>query len=425
MCYGGTAINNLLPKKEQFYDKSIEFPDYDFFSKTPLKHAKELADLYFKKGYENTEAKSGIHTGTFKVYVNFIPVADISYFPEKIFDKVWEKRKTIKEISYLPPNFLRLLMYLELSRPKGHIQRWEKVFKRLTKLNRVYPIKTKKCNFFKNSSIKNSKKNLYNKIIKNTIIENKGVFFGSLANENFFKINKKLSKKYKSFKINYYDVLHKNPRTLVERIKINLEKKKIQNIKIKKIKGLGEIISEHYKILINNKIVCFIYKPLGCHSYNIIKKYGKEIRIATIDTQLMYYLFFLYMKKPYFDENKIFCIAEYLFRIQKQNRLRQNGLLKRFNYKCIGQQETFESLRLKKYNLHKTIKKGAPEWDFYFLRYYPNEIKSKKAGKIKKKSKTNKNSKTKKNYNTIKSKKSKKSKKKKKIFKGWLGNIGY
>ena len=75
------------------------------------------------------------------------------------------------------------------------------------------------------------------------------------------------------------------------------------------------------------------------------------------------------MKKPYFNENKIFCIAEYLFRIQKQNRLRQNGLLKRFTSKCIGIQETFESLRLKKYKLHKTIKKGTHEWDFYFLRY--------------------------------------------------------
>ena len=36
ICYGGIAINNILPKKEQFY-KSSEFPDYDFFSPDPLK----------------------------------------------------------------------------------------------------------------------------------------------------------------------------------------------------------------------------------------------------------------------------------------------------------------------------------------------------------------------------------------------------
>ena len=32
MCYGGTAINNILPEDVQFYDKDIELPDYDFYS---------------------------------------------------------------------------------------------------------------------------------------------------------------------------------------------------------------------------------------------------------------------------------------------------------------------------------------------------------------------------------------------------------
>ena len=29
--YGGTAINNILPKGSQFYDEKIDMPDYDFF----------------------------------------------------------------------------------------------------------------------------------------------------------------------------------------------------------------------------------------------------------------------------------------------------------------------------------------------------------------------------------------------------------
>ena len=40
VCYGGTAINNILPEEDQFYDKSIELPDYDFFSPEPLADAK-------------------------------------------------------------------------------------------------------------------------------------------------------------------------------------------------------------------------------------------------------------------------------------------------------------------------------------------------------------------------------------------------
>ena len=34
VCYGGTAINNILPEEAQFYDKEAEIPDYDFFSST-------------------------------------------------------------------------------------------------------------------------------------------------------------------------------------------------------------------------------------------------------------------------------------------------------------------------------------------------------------------------------------------------------
>ena len=78
VCYGGTAINNILPVEDQFYDKSLEIPDYDFFSMNALNDAKELANIYHKEGYTDVEAKAGVHHGTFKVYVNYIPVADIT-----------------------------------------------------------------------------------------------------------------------------------------------------------------------------------------------------------------------------------------------------------------------------------------------------------------------------------------------------------
>ena len=104
VCYGGTAINNILPDEDKFYNKS-EFPDYDFFSPTPLVHAKELADIYYENGFIEVEAKSGLHSGTFKVYVNYIPVADITHLNENLFDAI--KKKSVKRdnIHYAPPNF--------------------------------------------------------------------------------------------------------------------------------------------------------------------------------------------------------------------------------------------------------------------------------------------------------------------------------
>ena len=50
ICYGGTAINNILPESDQFYDFKIDVPDYDFYSPNALKDAKDLADIYLHKG---------------------------------------------------------------------------------------------------------------------------------------------------------------------------------------------------------------------------------------------------------------------------------------------------------------------------------------------------------------------------------------
>jgi hypothetical protein len=145
ICYGGTAINNLLPEEEQFYNKNIELPDYDFFSSNALDNAIELADIYYKSGYTEVEAKAGQHYGTYKVFVNFIPVADITHLDSKLFKKVFNDSIKINGIYYSPPNFLRMSMYLELSRPLGDVSRWEKVFKRLQLLNKFYPLNGEKC----------------------------------------------------------------------------------------------------------------------------------------------------------------------------------------------------------------------------------------------------------------------------------------
>ena len=135
ICYGGTAINNILPKEAQFYDKNYEIPDYDFFSHNALDDTKELADIFYKAGYLDVEAKSGVHGGTYKVFVNFIPMADITYIHKDLFQTLQKQAIKVAGIYYTPPDFLRMGMYLELSRPAGDISRWEKVLKRLNLLN--------------------------------------------------------------------------------------------------------------------------------------------------------------------------------------------------------------------------------------------------------------------------------------------------
>jgi hypothetical protein len=140
MCYGGTAINNLLPKEDQFYDFSVDIPDYDFYSETPQIHAAKLADRIAGAGFKSVEVKPGIHMGTFKVFADYIGVADISHLDKPIFTKLWKESVVKNDIHYVPPNFLRMSVYLELSRPRGDVSRWKKVYSRIQLLNKHYPL---------------------------------------------------------------------------------------------------------------------------------------------------------------------------------------------------------------------------------------------------------------------------------------------
>lgn len=391
VCYGGTAINNILPIDEQFYDKTIEIPDYDFFSPNALDDAKDLADIYFKMGFTDVEAKAGIHHGTYKVFVNFIPVADITFVPKKLYKSIYRTSIKIAGIHYASPDYLRMAMYLELSRPMGDVSRWEKVLKRLTLLNKHYPLKGKDCDLEKiqrGISTKTEENGEKEKTIFYTVRDsfiNQGlVFFGSMANTLYLNY---LHTKKSTQKVPDFDVLAENPEQAAIIVKERLQDEGIQKIRIQKHKGIGEIVAPHYEIIVDNNTVAFIYEPLGCHSYNIVSIGRKKARIATIDTMLSFYLAFIYAGLPYHDENRILCMSEFLFKVQEKNRLRQKGLLKRFSMKCYGKQATLESNRKTKSEKFEELKhkKHSKEYQEWFLRYIPSEIHSKKSNKKKSK----------------------------------------
>ena len=404
IAYGGIALNSILPKQDQFYNLDIELPDYDFFSTNALQDAKELADIYVKEGFTEVEAKPGVHHGTYKVYVNFIPVADITFLDKELFEAVKKESIRVSGILYASPNYLRMSMYLELSRPEGDKSRWEKVLKRLILLNKYYPLTSAECENFKfqRQLIKTFSKQEINTIydtVKNTFIDQGVVFFGGYALS--------LYSKYMPFehipnvKVPDFDVLSEDPETTAEIVKERLEDKGFKNIKIIKQDKIGEIIAPHYMINIGKDTVAFIYKPLACHSYNITSEHGLQIKIATIDTMLSFYLAFIYSGRLYYNNNRILCMAHYLFRVQQKNRLEQKGLLKRFSIDCYGHQETIEEMRAAKSEKYKQLKnkRDTPEYEEYFLRYRPadnmevpnttastRESKSKKSSKNQSKS---------------------------------------
>ena len=377
ICYGGTAINNILPKNAQFYNFGSEIPDYDFYSMNAMDDAIELADIYYKNGFSNVEAKAGIHYGTYKVFVNYIPVADITYLNPTIFKQIKKEELTISGISYAPPNFLRMAMYLELSRPAGDTSRWEKVLKRLVLLNKYYPLKTKKnCDGVdfqrKIENVKLDSERLYY-TIRDALIDQDVVFFGGYA-AKLYSNHMKRDAKSQIEKIPDFDVIADDPELIASILKEQLRSNGYNYIKTKTRPAIGEIIPMRVEISIGNESLAFLYKPIACHNYNSIYTDGKKINIATIDTMMSFYLAFYYSNEPYHYKDRILCMSKYLFDVEQKNRLAQRGVLKRFSLKCIGKQETMETIlaeKTKKFEELK-IKRDTREYNLWFLRYNPD-----------------------------------------------------
>ena len=383
IAYGGTAINNILPEHAQFYDKKKEIPDYDVYSNNALEDAIELANIYYEKGYEEVEAKAGVHHGTYKVYVNFIPIADITEMNTQLFNKVKEEAIRIDDIYYLPANFLRMGMYLELSRPAGDISRWDKVLKRLILLNKYYPIEI--CNKMNYSSFmrkfenKKINQDILHNLIKSFLANQNVVFFGGYASNIYSKyMPPKIQKKI--HKTPDFDVLSNDANKCAILLKEFLEQKDYRNISIVSHTNVGEIIPKHFQVKIDNDTICFIYQTEACYNYNIINVHNMKIKIATVDTMLSLYLAFLYANRDYYDLNRIICMAHFVFQVQKHNRLAQKGVLRRFSIKCYGKQPTLESMRKEKSDMFEKLKKdkNSDEYKSWFLNYKPSEELKKK-----------------------------------------------
>lgn len=411
VCYGGTAINNLLPKEDQFYDLDVEFPDYDFYSPTPINDAKQLADIFARNGYMNVEAKAGVHFGTYKVFVDFIAVADITHMPSTLYKKMKKKAYVRKKIHYVPPNFLRMSMYLELSRPHGAISRWEKVFERLNLLNKHYPLEGKDCTTQKgklnkqiqiqrveDSEMPSSLLSALYRTTRRILIEQGVVFFGAYAHQLYSKYMPSTLRR-KTEEIPDFDVLCENLEQVGQLLKDALTSIPALDsfhtpVKLVNHPAVGELLPRHVEVRVGEESVCFLYEPMACHSYNTIKIRGDNLRVATIDTMLSFYLAFIYMNRSYYDERRLLCMSDFLFRVQERNRLAQKGVLKRFTMTCYGNQKTIRDIRAEKNNKHRelrrTMKKarvnrntGQPierkveqiqkEYEEWFLKYIPTQ----------------------------------------------------
>jgi hypothetical protein len=355
LCYGGTAINNLLPKKDQFYNPEEDVPDYDFFSKTPQAHSVVIANQLRKKGIAAVEVKPGMHLGTFKVFADFTGVADITQLDEEIFDRLWEEAEVREGIHYVPVNFLRMSMYLELSRPHGDVSRWEKVYSRLVLLNKAYPASCNKKGAKQHQELTDEQQKGVLKLLKNEPVVLLSVSAAEIhLNKNWTTPIGLLAEQETIERL-----------TKGEKIEVNEE---------------NDILPRRTSVLSSDGTKSFFrfYETTACHSYHEMEN---GVRVASIPTTLQFFFAYLYSGAQEENVASVLCIAQRLVDIASSKAKRRFEILT--PKECIGIQESFIQMKRNKAELYEELGKDRNSKKFleYFFTYNPDDSASKKKAK--------------------------------------------
>jgi hypothetical protein len=402
ICYGGTAINNILPHEKQFYDYNVDIPDYDFFSPNALEHAKELCNIYSKENVYHVEGKNAFFFGTYKVFVNFVPIADITQIHPDFYDYLLKNAISVNKILYTPASFLRMSLHQELARPLGDVSRWEKIYNRMKLLNMYYPIIIKEKKIKNKSIIKVTTKSfdtIYKKIY-HFFVEHHLIF----CNFNIVSclLNTFFHKKICAKKQNDIFIMYSND--LSDTFK-QLNKLKLTSIQLKKIESKYKFIHDYFSIYYKQKIIGYVFQTNSCLAYNEVTYNKKKIKLGNIDTLLSLYFSFILMDEIEINNAFIYNICGQLGDIvniyddilTKYSDHKIPEAIKRFNLPCYGTQDDFQHILQERNKKYKELKqnKTSQEYKKWFFKYVPT-LKYKK-NKSSKKVKSKKNKTKKKN----------------------------
>jgi hypothetical protein len=362
LCYGGQAINAHLPTRFKFYNPESSIPDYDFFTPNQTSDIDILVRDLKKAGFTEISVREGMHEGTIKVYVDYIPVADMTAIDPKLYRILSKREFRLDGISYLDANTLRMLMYLELSRPRGEVSRWNKVYERLMLFNEFAISKSCKIN---RKAFKGGLNSEQTKYVINFIIDNKRIFagadllgfyqhalkYGKQSTEWLFTSKKPIIF-FSSDADNDAKIIREEFNFMKIQNKINEKNTDDRSttekpITIKTFSSKGVDLIPSIKVVTHeNKSLVFIIDQTACHSYfNIPINDGKIMRIASMDTLITLYFSLGLLDTKFYDIGSMECLANELVQISIKAREKPDDFIFPFiSIKCTGHQTTMPSL---------------------------------------------------------------------------------
>lgn len=346
LCYGGQAINAHMPTGHKLYNPKRVVPDYDFFSPTNRADADELVDNFRREGFAEIHVQEGVHKGTIKIYVDFVPIADITDIDDDVYKILYNRRFIEKGISYVDANMLRMLMYIELSRPMGEVIRWPKIYERLLLLNKHSPMK--KCTK-KDSSVAMVKSSLDQKevgTIMNYIIHENRVFAGAdLVGlySNYLKQKKRAVWILRTMRPIYVFTQDIEKDSLFFKREFDNPEKKLD---IQDIDAADDMIPS-LKLFIRDKVPFLILiAQNACSSYYSIPiKDDQSLRVASLDTLISLFFSMSLLKNKQYNLDSLECLAKELIDISCRARVEPDKFPFAFiSLDCMGHQKSKTSL---------------------------------------------------------------------------------
>lgn len=250
-------------------------------------------------------------------------------------------------------------MYLELSRPRGEVKRWPKVYERLSLLNAAKPIHNGRCADEMGLGTPDGKygiaSDIFEKIV-DFIIHNRRILVGASVIDYY---KKQLSHTRKSIK--HWLFSNKKP-LLFYSSNISADLDEIgnrinQKIHIEIIDSVGEFIPKIGLLYIGGtaktgkrRLMAAAIQEAACHSYNTVGLYYKNeehiMRVGSLDTLATLYLSLGLL--PIIEKKlhaPLLCMAQTIVELGIKNRKRHGSKRLPFiSLRCEGHQPRMQSL---------------------------------------------------------------------------------
>ena len=336
--YGGAAINAHLSPANKFYDPNLYLPDYDFMTPDPLQDCADLIVAFQEEGFEDVEAKFGIHEGTYKIFVNYRAAADVTYMPSEIYSRVIRDADIIEGIHYASVDFLRMNIYVELSRPAGNVSRWEKVYERLLLLNEEYPMKTGRCTSDPLTALGSTVGSATRRALHDRIVEL------GIEHSVIFLSGAQYLVEGSANETDIVLLMSDKQAAVVAALKSAL------SLTSTKFEALGELLPERTELRFKKILVAVVFETVACHSYTTLQE-PAGYRLGSIDLLIQMYYAMYFAEIMDYISIRLLCVIHALIDTEQSRRIAaaaSGGKIPAhdvFPLECVGHQPTMPELK--------------------------------------------------------------------------------